>query len=87
MAEGYTALVGVKAMGMPIPADMAMASAPVCSGMDIERVKAGDPDHSLLVQKLEHTQKCGLEMPPGGSIKPELVKLVRDWIAAGAKND
>jgi hypothetical protein len=80
--EAYTGLVGTKAMGNagPMPGGG-------CAGMDFERVKAGDPAASLLVQKLEKTQTCGKEMPIGGMLKPEQIKMVRDWITAGAKND
>jgi hypothetical protein len=70
-------------MGMP----GAGSTGTGCNGMDFVRVKAGDPDNSLLVQKLEGKQKCGMEMPIGGMLKPEQIKLVRDWIMAGAKND
>ena len=82
-AVAYMGLVGVMAMGTEGP------SAPMsgCAGMPFTRVKAGDPDNSLLVQKLEGKQKCGKEMPIGGMLKPEQIKLVRDWITAGAKDD
>jgi hypothetical protein len=79
----YMGLVGVMAMGTEGP------SAPMsgCNGMPFTRVKAGDPDNSLLVQKLEGKQTCGKEMPIGGMLKPDQIKLVRDWIMAGAKDD
>jgi hypothetical protein len=83
--DAYMGLVGMKAMGKPLPNDM--SGAPVCMGMDIMRVKAGDPDNSLLMQKLENKQKCGAQMPPGGMVKPDQIELVRAWIKAGAKND
>lgn len=70
-------------MGTPSPGSMGTG----CMGMDIVRVKAGDPDNSLLVQKIENKQTCGMSMPPGSTPKPEHVKLIRDWIMAGAKND
>jgi hypothetical protein len=79
----YTGLVGVMAMG----AEGAGAAAGGCAGMPFVRVKAGDPDNSLLVQKLEGKQTCGKEMPIGGMLKADQIKLVRDWIMAGAKND
>jgi hypothetical protein len=82
-AGAYMALVGTPAMGMPAP-----GSGKTGCGMSmIERVKAGDPDNSLLMQKLEGKQTCGDVMPPGGSLIPSELKLVRDWIAAGAKDD
>lgn len=83
--EAYDGLVGVMAMGMPTPGDT--SGIMTCMGTGIERVKAGDPDNSLLVQKLENKQTCGAQMPPGGMLKPDQIKLVRDWIMAGAKND
>jgi hypothetical protein len=82
-AATYKELVGVKAMGNKPPGSMGTG----CSGMDVVRVKAGDPDSSLLVQKLEGKQTCGTVMPPSGMLKPEQIKLVRDWIMAGAKDD
>lgn len=82
--DAYMQLIGIKAMGMPNPGSMGTG----CKDMDFVRVKAGDPDNSLLVQKLENKQKCGDAMPPPtGMLKPEVIKLVRDWIMAGAKND
>ena len=81
--QAYTGLVGVMAMGMPNPG----ATTDGCAGKDFVRVKAGDPDNSLLIQKLEGKQMCGTEMPVGGMLKPEQIKLVRDWIMAGAKDD
>jgi len=79
----YMGLVGVKAAGGSTPGAMTGG----CAGMPIDRVKAGDPDNSLLVQKLEKKHTCGTEMPPGGMLKPDQIKLVRDWIMAGAKDD
>jgi len=68
----YTELVGVKAM-----AD--------CASSGVLRVKAGDPDNSLLLQKLEDKQSCGAPMPPNGLLDAAQVQLVRSWILAGAK--
>jgi hypothetical protein len=83
-ADAYMQLVGIKAMGNMGPGAMTGGG---CAGMDFERVKASDPDKSLLVLKLEAKQTCGMQMPPGGTLKPDQLKLVRDWITAGAKND
>jgi hypothetical protein len=79
----YAELMGIKAMGMQPTGTMGTG----CAGMDVMRVKAGDPAASLLIQKLEGTQTCGNTMPPSGMLKPDQIKLVRDWITAGAKND
>jgi hypothetical protein len=51
------------------------------------RVVAGDPDHSLLYLKLSYAPPCGDPMPPTGKLSDADIKLVHDWIAAGAKND
>jgi hypothetical protein len=51
-------------------------------------VVPGDPDQSLLYQKLKGVQSCGKKMPD--TAKPltgEEIELVHDWIADGAKND
>jgi hypothetical protein len=82
-ADAYMGLVGIKAMGMGGPGSTTGG----CMGMPIDRVKAGDPAMSLLVQKLENKQTCGQQMPPGSSISPDKIQLVKDWIMAGAKND
>ena len=57
----------------------------MCKGMT--RVKAGDPMSSLLYLKIASKPPCGMEMPPGGMVDAATVTLVKDWIAAGAKND
>jgi len=82
-ASAYTALAGVPGMGMAAPGSGKMG----CSTSMVVRVKAGDPDNSLLMQKLEGKQTCGDVMPPGGMLLPAELKLVRDWITAGAQND
>ena len=82
-SSGYKALVGVKAMGKnSIP-----GSGKNCVDSGLTRVVAGKPDESLLQQKLEGKQTCGDTMPPGGKLEDAQIKLVRDWIAAGAKDD
>jgi hypothetical protein len=44
-----------------------------------------DPDASLLVQKLEHTQACGAPMPSADQKLPAAqLEQVRTWIAQGA---
>jgi len=45
----------------------------------------GDPNASLLVQKLRNTQSDGGPMPPGGTTLSEAdIATIVDWIAAGA---
>jgi outer membrane protein assembly factor BamB len=79
----YAALVGVAAMGSD-PA----GSAQQCAASGLQRVTPGDPDASLLVQKLEHTQSCGGPMPSAAETLPAAqLQQVRTWIANGARND
>jgi hypothetical protein len=87
--DAYKALVGVKAAGM------------ACGTSGKERVKAGDPAASLLIEKLEQTKpSCGDPMPIGTKVEPNCVSmsqpvcntqaelsLIKQWIAAGAKDD
>lgn len=56
---------------------------PACAGQ--QRVVPGDPEASLLYQKLAGTPACGAPMPPTGPLPPELVERVRQWIADGAE--
>jgi hypothetical protein len=52
------------------------------------RVVPGDPVHSLLIAKLEHTQTCGGPMPNAGTMLPaDQLQRIRDWISAGAPNN
>ena len=48
-------------------------------------VLPGDPDGSVLAQKLLGTQTFGGMMPPNGALPPAEIQLVIDWIAAGAE--
>jgi hypothetical protein len=50
-------------------------------------VVPGNPQMSLLLQKLSSTPPCGVEMPVGGMLEPDQVKLITDWVAAGAMNN
>jgi hypothetical protein len=52
----------------------------------IERVKAGDPDASYLIQKLEGTAASGVRMPFGGSpLDQATIDAIRQWITNGAQ--
>ncbi|HEX5042127.1 MAG TPA: hypothetical protein VFV75_04425 [Candidatus Polarisedimenticolaceae bacterium] len=55
----------------------------------MKRVLPGRPDSSYLVLKLEGDSRIVAErMPYGGPyLSPAEIQRVRDWIAAGAKND
>jgi mono/diheme cytochrome c family protein len=44
----------------------------------------GDPTNSLLAQKLQGTSKIGGIMPPTGELPDDIIKIILDWIAAGA---
>lgn len=80
----HASLVGVLAMGSE------------CGGTGRTRVLAGDPDNSLLVQKLEGDTStpapalddavCGSRMPEGGpyDVPAQAIQAIRDWIAGGA---
>jgi hypothetical protein len=81
--QAHMQLVGVPAMSMTLS-----GMGPQCVNSGLVRVVAGDPDNSLLVQKLENTQTCGDPMPPTTALlSAEQIDLVRRWIARGAPND
>ena len=43
---------------------------------------------SLLFKKIDHSTDCGNPMPlGGGKLSADKIKLVGDWISAGAKDD
>jgi hypothetical protein len=81
-ATAYMGLVSVMAMGMNT-----MGGTTNCSATGLMRVKPGDPDNSLIIQKVSGSPPCGVAMPPGGMIKPERLMALRSWIQAGANND
>jgi hypothetical protein len=59
-----------------------------CADTQMMRVKPGDPDNSLLYDKVANmTPKCGTHMPPGSMLKPEQLQQIRDWIMMGAMNN
>jgi mono/diheme cytochrome c family protein len=47
-------------------------------------VKASDPDGSLLVQAL-HGTNGAKQMPPKGALAADQIKIIEDWVKAGAK--
>ena len=60
----------------------------------LARVIAGDPDHSFLYLKIagwpgnHGNPVVGARMPFGsGALKPDEIKLVRDWIREGARDE
>ena len=82
-ASTYKALVNVKAMGVNADTD----TGPNCADSKLLRVNPGKPDESLLLKKLEHTQTCGVEMPPARKLSDAQIEQVRSWIAAGAQDN
>lgn len=51
----------------------------------LQRVTAGDPDNSYLIQKLEGTATVGSRMPLGGApLDQATIDAIREWIANGA---
>lgn len=64
----------------------ATAHGPLCTGGQ-KLVVAGDPDGSLLVQKLRPSPPCGTQMPPSSTLMPEEIDQIAEWIRQGAKND
>lgn len=54
------------------------------SGDNGPAVIPGDPEGSILVQKLLGTQTFGSLMPPAGSLSDSDIRVIVDWIAAGA---
>jgi hypothetical protein len=68
-SASFASLVGVASIEVP----------------SLQRVTAGDPDGSYLVQKLEGTAAVGLQMPLGlPPLDQATIDGIRDWITAGA---
>jgi hypothetical protein len=77
----YDNLVGKAAMGLS-------ADRPSCVGSGLTRVVPGDPDNSLLMQKIRGTHTCGDLMPPNPPmLTPAELEQVQMWIMLGAPND
>jgi mono/diheme cytochrome c family protein len=55
------------------------------SGNNAPVVIPGDPDNSLLIQKLLGTQTEGTIMPPSGALPDREIQIVINWIQAGAR--
>jgi polyvinyl alcohol dehydrogenase (cytochrome) len=87
-SDAYKNLVGVQASGVCVGPDAGSHASCACGTSGKTRVVAGDPDQSLLIQKLGGNPSCGDRMPPTGDVLPDdQQKLVKDWITAGANND
>ncbi|MBI4771108.1 MAG: c-type cytochrome [Chloroflexi bacterium] len=57
------------------------------SGQHTPVVVPGDPDNSLLVQKLRGTQTTGGPMPPGAPLAADEIELVVRWVQSGAPDN
>jgi polyvinyl alcohol dehydrogenase (cytochrome) len=73
--EAYKQLFEVKAAG------------DLCIKTDLERIKPGAPDDSLLVAKLKADPPCGVRMPVGGTLSDKQMAQIKAWIEAGAKRE
>lgn len=57
------------------------------TGQHAPVVEPGDAEASLLAQKMLGTHAEGAIMPPGGKLPEEEIRLVLDWIEAGAPDN
>lgn len=63
----------------------AIVNAPSVQVPALRLVRAGDPNASYLIQKLEGTAAVGLRMPRNQPALPqETINVIRQWIAEGA---
>ena len=68
-ANSYSQLLGVASVEVP----------------SLLRVKAGDPDNSYIIQKLEGHAAVGAQMPFGGPpLAASTIAFIRQWIGDGA---
>ncbi len=57
------------------------------TGNNAPVILPGDPDNSLLAQKLLNTQEIGGMMPVSGPLSYADIQLILDWITAGAEDN
>lgn len=57
------------------------------TGLNAPVVLPGDPENSLLAQKILGTQTQGAIMPPSGKLPQDEIQVILDWIAAGAEDN
>lgn len=88
-------------LGIYLPQDGAQIYkaflAPATTNLKLDYVKAGSPDDSFVMRKLDGTHctldkdcvkgTCGEEMPPGGTLSLDDRHAFRRWIAQGAKDN
>ena len=53
----------------------------------VNRVSPGEPENSLIIQKLEGASGIGSRMPLGGVLPDDDIETIRRWIAAGAEDN
>jgi hypothetical protein len=84
----YANLVGVVASGRCAASAEGGSDAGAscgCFASGLERVKKGDPEHSLIVLKLSGSPPCGAAMPKGAEpLAADALSLLESWIRAGA---
>lgn len=69
-ADSFNLIVGVPSTEVP----------------SLDRVKAGDPNNSYLIQKLEGHAAVGAQMPLGGPyLSTTTIDFIRQWITDGAQ--
>ena len=73
--ESINAIVGVSASTLG-----------PCAGQGL-LVDSGNPDDSIMIEKMYGMQTCGLQMPIGGLLPTALVDVVAQWVADGAPLD
>jgi hypothetical protein len=86
MSLAYMNLVGVKAAGTEPPGS---AAGYVACGTTMEiRVVAGSSATSLLYNKVNGTEDCGVRMPKGDpTLSAANIATIKDWIDQGALNN
>jgi mono/diheme cytochrome c family protein len=57
------------------------------TGNNAPVVIPGDPENSLLAQKITDTQSSGQMMPPAELLPDDEIQVILDWIAAGAPDN
>ncbi|OED36933.1 hypothetical protein AB833_25250 [Chromatiales bacterium (ex Bugula neritina AB1)] len=62
-----------------------LVNTPSLNEPELNRVTPGEPDNSLIIQKLEGTHRVGSQMPfRGKPLDTATVDAIREWISSGA---
>lgn len=84
----YMSLVNQPAMAMHLQPDNAVGAVPHCADTGATRVVPGQPDMSLLYNKIaQNPPPCGDPMPQTGPLSADQIMQVRLWIEMGAMNN